>query len=77
MIPFHFCQGRNASRQDLSFQTFEKVLPLLAKACPYYCNQDEIINIDDNEKFHVSDLHNIHVKICITLHKLNAFQESI
>jgi len=32
VIPFHLCQGRNASRQDLSFRTFEKVLPLLAKA---------------------------------------------
>jgi hypothetical protein len=36
--PFPFpCQGRNASCQDLSFRTFEKVLPLLAKACVQTC----------------------------------------
>ncbi len=36
-IPFHFRQGRNVNRQDLSFWTFEKVLPSLAKTCFYSC----------------------------------------
>jgi len=38
---------------------FEKVLPSLAKACPIIAHQDEIININNNEKFDIFNLCNI------------------
>jgi len=31
------CPRRNANCQDLSFQTFKKILPSFAKVSPYYC----------------------------------------
>jgi hypothetical protein len=71
------CQRKNANHQDLSFQTFKKVFPSLAKAYPYYYwHQDEIIDIEDNEKLDISHLRNIHIKVHITPHKLDVFPET-
>jgi hypothetical protein len=73
--PFPFpCQGRNANHQDLSFQIFKKVLLHLQKLVIIIAHQDEIIDVEDNEKFDISNLRNIHITIHITFHKLNVFQ---
>jgi hypothetical protein len=49
----------------------------LQKLILIIAHQDEIINVDDNEKFDISDLRNIHAKVRITPHKLDAFQKNI
>ncbi len=65
------CQGRNANHQDLSFQTFKKVLPSFEKLIFIIAHQYEIIDIEDSEKFDISDLRNVHAKVRITPHKLD------
>jgi hypothetical protein len=49
----------------------------LQKLVLIIAHQDEIIDIDDNEKFDISHLRNVHTKIRITSYKLDVFQESI
>ncbi len=78
MIPFHFhakeeMQVAKIFHFELSikfFFHFQKLILIIA-------HQDEIINIDENENFDISDLHNVHTKVHITPHKLDVFQESI
>jgi hypothetical protein len=59
------------------FEFSRKFFFHLQKLVFIIAHQDEIINIDDNEKFDISILRNVYAKICITLHKLDAFQENI
>ncbi len=75
--PFPFpCQGRNVNYQDFSFQTFKKTLHL-QKLVFIIVHQNQIIDVNDNEKFDIFDLCNIPVKVHITPHKLNVFKENI
>jgi hypothetical protein len=69
------CQGRNENPQD--FELLKKFFLDLQKLVLTIAHQDEIINIDDNEKFDIFNLHNVHAKIHITPHKLDVFQENI
>ncbi len=59
------------------FEFSRKFFFHLQKLVLIIAHQDEIIDIDDKEKFDISDLHNVYAKIHITPHKFNAFQESI
>jgi hypothetical protein len=59
------------------FELSRKFFLYLQKLIFIIAHQDEIIDIYDNEKFDISHLRNVHVKIRITLHKLDDFQESI
>jgi hypothetical protein len=43
------------------------------KKITFVVHENEIINIDNNEKKIISNLLNIHAKVCITPHKLNVF----
>jgi hypothetical protein len=45
----------------------------LHKLVSIIAHQDETIDIDNNEKLDISHLHNVHIKIDITPHKLDPF----
>jgi hypothetical protein len=59
------------------FKLARKFFLHLQKLVLIIAHQDLIIDVDDNEKFNISHLRNIHTKIRIIPHKLDAFQESI
>jgi hypothetical protein len=59
------------------FKLSRKFFLDLQKLVLIIAHQDEIIDIDDNKKFDISHLRNVHVKIRITPHKLDAFQKNI
>jgi hypothetical protein len=59
------------------FELLKKLFFHLQKLVLIIAHQDEIININDNEKNFISDLRNMHAKVRITPHKLDAFQESV
>jgi hypothetical protein len=59
------------------FELSRKFFLHLQKLVLIVAHQAEIIDVDENEKFDISHLCNVHTKIRITLHKLDAFQESI
>jgi hypothetical protein len=59
------------------FELLKKFFLYLQKLVFIIAHQNEVIDIDDNEKFDISHLQNVHAKIRITPHKLNVFQENI
>jgi hypothetical protein len=59
------------------FELSKKFFLDLQKLVLIIAHQDEIIDIDNNEKLDISHLHNVHIKIRITPHKLDAFLENI
>jgi hypothetical protein len=59
------------------FKLLRKFFLHLQKLVLIIAHQDEIIHIDDNEKFDISDLRNVHAKVRITPPKLNVFQNNI
>ncbi len=59
------------------FELSRKFFLHLQKLILNIAHQDEIIDVDDNEKFDISDLRKVHAKIRITPHKLDDFQKSI
>ncbi len=77
-IPFHFHAKEEMQVSKIfHFKLSRKLFLYLQKLVLIIAHQHEIINVDDNEKFDISHLRNIHTKIHITLHKLDTFQESI
>ncbi len=59
------------------FELSRKFSLHLQKVVLIIADQDEIIDVDDDEKFHILDLRNIHTKVHIISRKLDAFQESV
>jgi hypothetical protein len=59
------------------FELSRKFFLHLQKLILIITHQDEIIDIDDDENFHILDLRNIHTKVRITFRKLDVFQESV
>ncbi len=77
-IPFHFhAKEKMQIAKIFHFVLSRKFFLHLQKLVLIITHQDEIIDVDDNEKFDISHLRNVHTKIHITPHKLDAFQESI
>ncbi len=77
-IPFHFHAKEEMQVVKIFHFEFSREFFLhLQKLVLIIAHHDEIIDIDDNEKFDISDLRNVYTKINITPHKLDAFQESI
>ncbi len=60
------CQGKNANLQNLSFRTFEKLLPSFTKTCLYYYTPRWNHRHRQQWKFEIFDLRNIHAKVHIT-----------
>jgi hypothetical protein len=63
--------------QIFHFKFSRKFFLHLQKLVLIIAHQDEIIDVKDNEKFDISNLHNLHAKVPIAAHKLNVFQKSI
>ncbi len=59
------------------FELSRKFLLHLQKLVLIIAPQDEITDVDDDEKFDIFDLRNIHTKVRITSRKLDVFQESV
>ncbi len=59
------------------FELSKKFFLHLQKFILIITHQDEIINVNDNEKLDISHLCNIHVKVRITPHNLDVFQKNI
>jgi hypothetical protein len=68
---------RNATPWGPSFQTFDSIPFWFAKVCFDRCTHNEVIHIDHYEKLHISHLCNVHTRIGLTFHKLNAFEKCI
>jgi hypothetical protein len=77
-IPFHFHAKEELQvAKVFHFKLSKKFFLHLQKFIFIIAHQDKIIDINDNEKFDIFDLRNVHAKIRITPHKFDAFQESI
>ncbi len=77
-IAFHFhAKEEMQIAKIFHFKLLKKFFLHFQKVVLIITYKDEIIDIDDNEKFDMLDLCNLHVKVHITPHKLNVFQESI
>jgi len=77
-IPFHLhAKEEMQVAKIFHFELLRKFFLCLQKLILIIANQDEIIDVDDNEKFDISDLCNVHIKIRITLHKFDDFQKNI
>jgi hypothetical protein len=77
-IPFHFHAKEEMQVAKIShFELSRKFFLHLQKLVFIIAHQDEIIDVDNNEKFDISHLRNVHAKIHITPHKLDVFQENI
>ncbi len=77
-IPFHFhAKEEMQVAKIFHFELSKKFFLYLQKLVLIIAHQDEIINVDDNEKSDIFDLHNVHIKIHITPHKLDVFQKNI
>jgi hypothetical protein len=77
-IPFHFhAKEKMQITKIFHFKLSRKFFFHLQKLVLIIAHQDEIIDVDDNEKFHILHLRNIHIKVRITSRKLDAFQESV
>jgi hypothetical protein len=78
MIPFNFhAEEEMQITKIFHFELLIKFFLHLQKLVLIITNEDEIIDIDDNEKFDNFELRNVHANVRITLHKLHVFQESI
>jgi len=78
MIPFHFhAKEKMQIAKIFHFKFLIKFFVQSQKLVLIIAHQDEIIDIDNNEKFDISHLHNIHTKVRITPHKFNVFQKII
>jgi hypothetical protein len=76
--PFHFhAKEEMQVAKIFHFELSRKFFLYLQKLVLIIAHQNEIIDVDDNEKFDISHLCNVHAKIHITPHKFNVFQESI
>ncbi len=74
-IPFHFhVKEEMQITKIFHFKILRKSFLHLQKLVIIIAHQDEIIDVEDNENFDISNLRNIHITIRITLHKLNGFQ---
>ncbi len=70
------CPRRNANRQDLSFQTFEKILPSFTKVSLYYCTPRWYHwQIQQWKTWHLSFVQ--HKNKVHIIHKFNNFQKCI
>jgi hypothetical protein len=77
MIPFHFhAEEKMQIAKIFHIKFLRKFFLHLQKLVLIIAHQDKIIDVDDDEKFDIFDLRNIHTKIRITSRKLDAFQES-
>jgi hypothetical protein len=77
-IPFHFhAKEKMQIAKIFHFELSRKFFLRLQKLVLIIAHQDEIINVDDDEKFDILHLRNIHIKVRITSRKLDAFQESV
>ncbi len=77
-IPFHFhAKEEMQITKTFHFELSRKFFLHLQKLVLIIAHQDEIINVDDNEKLEISHLRNTHIKVRINLHKFDALQESI
>jgi hypothetical protein len=75
MIPFHFhAKEEMQIAKIVHFEFSKKFFFHLQKFIFIIAHQNEIIDINDNEKFAISNLCNIHIKIHITPQKFNVFQ---
>jgi hypothetical protein len=63
--------------KSFHFELSKKFFLDLQKFARIIAHQDEIIDVDDNEKFDISHLRNVHAKIRITPHKLDAFTQDV
>jgi len=73
-IPFHFhAKEEMQVTKIFYFELSKKFFLHLQKLILIIAHQDEIIDVDNNEKFDISNLRNIHVKVCNTPHKLDVF----
>ncbi len=76
MIPFHYHAKEEMQIVKIfHFELLRKLFLHLQKLVLIIAHQDQIIDINNNEKLHISHLCNIHVEVCITPHKFDAFQE--
>jgi hypothetical protein len=76
MIPFNFhAKEKIQIAKIFHFKLSKKFFLHLQKLILCIAHQDEIIDINNNEKFDISDLRNVHAKVRITPHKLDVFQE--
>ncbi len=74
MIPFHFhAEEKMQIAKIFHIKFLRKFFLHLQKLVLIIAHQDKIIDVDDDEKFHIFDLRNIHTKIRITSRKLDAF----
>ncbi len=74
MIPFQFhAQEEMQVFKIFHFKLLKKFFLHLHKLVSIIAHQDETIDIDNNEKLDISHLHNVHIKIDITPHKLDPF----
>ncbi len=77
-VPFHFhAEEKMQIAKIFHFKLSRKFFLHLQKLVLIIAHQDEIIDVDDDEKFDIFDLRNIHTKVRITSRKLDAFQESV
>jgi hypothetical protein len=78
MISFHFhAKEKMQIAKIFHLEFLRKFFFHLQKFILIVTHQDEIIDVDNNKKFDVSNLRNVHVKVHITLHELDVFQENI
>jgi hypothetical protein len=79
IIPFHpHAQKEMQVYKIFHFELSTKLFLYLHKLVLIVACQDEIIDIDNNEKLDIAhDLCNIHAKINITPYKLDFFQKCI
>jgi hypothetical protein len=78
MIPFSFhAKEEMQIAKIFHFKFSRKFFLHLQKLILIITHQNKIINVHKNENFDISNLCNIHIKVYITLHKLDVFQENI
>jgi len=72
-IPLHFhAKEKMQIAKIFHFELSKKFFLHLQKLVLIITHQDEIIDVDNDEKFHILDLRNIHTSC-----KLDAFQENV